>query len=68
MAESYVILPLAKLELLMPLSNTPDLQRFLSQLTSRSVLTDEEQQAILDLPGKSQLVQANRDFVCLEPS
>lgn len=49
----------------MALSNKPDLQRFLDKLTSRSVLSKEEQQAILELPGKSQHVQASRDFVCL---
>lgn len=41
----------------------PNLQRFLDRLTSRSVLTQEEQQAILDLPGHAEQVPANRDFV-----
>lgn len=49
----------------MPFSNKPDLQRFLDRLTSRSVLTEEEQQAILNLPCRSQHVQGNRDFVLL---
>jgi CRP-like cAMP-binding protein len=49
----------------MTFSNKPDLQRFLDRLTSRSVLTEEEQQAILNLPGNSEHVQANRDFVRL---
>lgn len=49
----------------MPLSIKPDLQRFLHRLTIRSVLSEQEKQVILDLPGKSQHVQANRDFVCL---
>ena len=49
----------------MPFSNKPDLQRFLDRLTSRSVLTEEEQQAILNLPCRSEHVQSNRDFVPL---
>jgi len=49
----------------MPFSNKPDLQRFLDRLTSRSVLSEEEQQAILNLPCRSEHVQANRDFVPL---
>jgi CRP-like cAMP-binding protein len=52
-------------EHLMSFSNKPDLQRFLDKLTDRSVLSKEEQQAILDLPGKSEHVQANHDFVGL---
>lgn len=40
-----------------------DLQRFLDRLTSRSVLTEEEQQAILNLPGHTEQVRANSDFV-----
>jgi CRP-like cAMP-binding protein len=47
----------------MTFSNKPDLQRFLNKLTSRSVLNHEEQQAILNLPGKSEHVQAKHDFV-----
>jgi CRP-like cAMP-binding protein len=47
----------------MPNSIIPDLQRFLDRLTSRSVLTEEEQQAILNLSGRTEHVQANRDFV-----
>lgn len=46
-------------------SNKQGLERFLARLTSRSVLTQEEQQAILDLPARSELVEANRDFVPL---
>lgn len=49
----------------MAFSNKPDLQRFLDRLTSRSVLTAEEQQAILNLPCRSEHVQSNRDFVPL---
>ena len=47
------------------LSNRSDLQRFLDRLTSRSVLTEEEQQAVLNLPGSVDHVQSNRDFVPL---
>lgn len=47
----------------MPSSNKPELQRFLDRLTSRSVLRNEEQQAVLNLPWRSEHVQANRDFV-----
>lgn len=43
--------------------NRPNLQRFLDRLNSRSILSLEEQQAILDLPGQAEQVQANRDFV-----
>lgn len=46
-------------------SNQPDLQRFLDRLTSRSVLTEEEQRAVLNLPGHAEHVQSNRDFVRL---
>ena len=49
----------------MPHSTRPDLQRFLDRLTSRSVLSQEEQQAILDLHGHAVQVQSNRDFVKL---
>ena len=41
------------------------LQQFLDRLTSRSVLTEEEQQAILNLPGHAEHVRSNRDFVRL---
>jgi len=43
----------------------PNLQPFLDRLTSRSVLTDEEQQAVLNLSGHAEQVQSNRDFVPL---
>lgn len=45
--------------------NKPNLQPFLDRLTSRSVLTDEEQQAVLNLSGDAEQVQSNRDFVPL---
>lgn len=45
--------------------NRPNLQPFLDRLTCRSVLTDEEQQAVLNLPGHAQQVHSNRDFVPL---
>jgi hypothetical protein len=43
----------------------PNLQRFLDRLNSRSILTAEEQDAILNLPGQAEQVHANRDFVAL---
>ena len=43
----------------------PNLQLFLDRLTSRSILTDDEQQAVLNLPGHAEQVQSNRDFVAL---
>lgn len=43
----------------------PNLQRFLDRLNSRSILTQEEQQAVLDLPGQAEQVRANDDFVRL---
>jgi CRP-like cAMP-binding protein len=49
----------------MPRSETRNLQAFLDRLTSRSVLTGEEQQAILDLPTHAEQVDANSDFVGL---
>jgi CRP-like cAMP-binding protein len=49
----------------MPYSNRTHLQRFLGRLTSRSVLSEEERQAILNLPSHAQQVRANRDFVSL---
>ena len=42
--------------------NRPNLQRFLNRVTSRSDLTVDEQQCILDLPGQAEQVQANGDF------
>jgi CRP-like cAMP-binding protein len=49
----------------MPQQSRPDLQRFLDRLTSRSVLTEDEQRAILNLPTQTVQVQANRDLVRL---
>lgn len=46
-------------------SSRPDLQRFVERLTLRSLLSAEEQQAILSLPGNTTQVEANRDFVHL---
>lgn len=43
----------------------PNLQLFLNRLTSRSVLTGEEQQALLALPCHAAQAQSNRDFVGL---
>lgn len=42
-----------------------DLQKFLNRLLNRSVLTGEEQDALLDLPCHFAEVKANRDFVGL---
>jgi CRP-like cAMP-binding protein len=44
-------------------NGTPNLQLFLDRLTTRSVLCDEERQAILGLPTRASQVDANRDFV-----
>ena len=49
----------------MAFSRRPDLQRFLDRLTRRSVLTQQEQQSILNLPGYAEQVRSNRDFVRL---
>ena len=49
----------------MPYSHRADLQRFLDRLTRRSVLSEEEQQAVLNLPSYAEQVQSNRDFVPL---
>ncbi len=43
----------------------PNLELFLQRLTNRSVLTNDEQQAILGLAGHAQQVTTNRDFVPL---
>lgn len=43
----------------------PDLQRFLDRLTSRSILTRDEQDAILGLNCHAAHVRANHDFVGL---
>jgi CRP-like cAMP-binding protein len=45
--------------------NRPNLQPYLNRLTRRSVLIEEEQQALLNLPGHAEQVQPNRDFVPL---
>lgn len=42
-----------------------NLQRFVDRLTKRSVLTAQEQEAILDLPTEVAQVQSNQDFVSL---
>lgn len=49
----------------MTLQNQPNLQRFLDRLTSRSVLSDEEQEAILGLPGLAAQAETHRDIVHL---
>ena len=58
-------LPLATTKLIMLQQNKPDLHRFLGRLTKRSILSAEEQQAILALPTYTFQVEANRDFVRL---
>ena len=49
----------------MPHSNGSSLKRFLDRLTRRSVLTNEEQQAVLGLPSHAEQMRSNRDFVRL---
>lgn len=49
----------------MPHSVKPNLQPFLDRLASRSILTKEEQEAVLNLPGHAEQVTDNRDFVPL---
>jgi CRP-like cAMP-binding protein len=44
-------------------TSRPNLQLFLNRLTTRSILSDEERQAILNLPNRASQVQSNRDFV-----
>ena len=43
-----------------------NLQRFLDRLTSRSVLSEQEQQAILGLPAHAAQAETNRDLVRLD--
>lgn len=47
----------------MPKVHRPDLHGFLDRLKSRSTLTEEEQEAVLNLPGRAEQVRPNRDFV-----
>ena len=47
----------------MSYSATADLQRFLDRLSTRSILTDVEQQAILSLPTDRVMIRANHEFV-----
>lgn len=47
----------------MSVSATAGLQLFVNRLTTRSVLSDEEQQAILSLPTRTGRVEADREFV-----
>lgn len=44
-------------------STSADLQLFLNRLTVRSLLSEDERQAILDLPTRAGQIGANRDFV-----
>ena len=66
MTERYELLPLAYVGRIIVLqSSRPDLQRFLDRLTRRSILSEEEQQSILNLPAHAEQVHAGRDFVKL---
>jgi CRP-like cAMP-binding protein len=47
----------------MSVSASANLQLFLDRLAARSVLSEEEQQAILSLPTRAGQVEANHDFV-----
>lgn len=49
----------------MACSDPSNFEPFLKRLTARSVLTDEERQAILALPGYAFQVRSNHDFVRL---
>lgn len=44
-------------------SPRPPLQLFLDRLTARSVLSEEEQQAVLGLPTHAMQLRAKQDFV-----
>lgn len=59
------MLPLAYGRIIMRYADRLDLQRFVNRLLSRSLLTSDEQDAILDLPCHFATVKANRDFVGL---
>lgn len=59
------MLPLATGTRIVASPDNLDLHLFLDRLNSRSVLTSEEQQAILDLPWRAEQVEAHRDFVRL---
>ena len=50
----------------MAYSSRTDLEPFLARLTSRSLLTKDEQQAVLDLPCHAAQVRSNLDFVRLD--
>lgn len=52
----------------MSLSSPTQFVRFLDKLASRSVLGEQERNAILSLPGHPVQVQANRDFIRLGES
>jgi hypothetical protein len=52
-------------EFVMHQPRKPNLQRFVDRLTDRSVLSEAEQQAILDLPTRVEHARPNEDFVGL---
>jgi CRP-like cAMP-binding protein len=49
----------------MPFQSQPNLSRFVDRLSSRSILTDEERQAVLTLPSEAAQVPVHRDIVRL---
>ena len=49
----------------MPQDTRPNLEPFLDRLNRHSILTAEEQQAVLNLPCHAEQVRANEDFVRL---
>lgn len=59
------MLPLANGIMIMRHAIRLDLERFVNRLLSRSILTDDEQEAILGLPAHLAEIKANRDFVGL---
>jgi CRP-like cAMP-binding protein len=59
------MLPLAQRVHIMAQSIRHNLQLFLDRLNCRSILNEEEQRAVLNLPAYAQQVQGNRDFVPL---
>ena len=65
MAERYDVLPLAITERIVARNSVSNLELFLDRLSSRSLLTAEEREAVLDLRGYAEQVKANRDFVQL---
>jgi CRP-like cAMP-binding protein len=63
MTESCHVLPLANGSTAMSRPTSLDLHLFLDRLTSRSVLSEEEQQAVLSLPTHPIHLKPRQDFV-----